>query len=456
MKTKTFPAFLTAVIVLSSALFGAYPSNAEEIRIITAPQIELTKLGGPIKATGAIWSSSVSSKFVWLINGKVQASLKSKTISSPAKKGTVIQFSESTNGITALSNKIIIGNVAVNGLPVINFQNATADVITVNTLKTFPINAKISYQWFSGPFEVKGGTKKNFQIATGDQGNEISLQITASAKGFGTTTVTSNSIVIPVVERKYQLAWTEDFQSQKSLNPQIWKPENGDGTEYKNRGWGNKERQYYLASQISFDATNGLNINATRTGADKFNCYYGTPCEWISSKYVTKGLVGFKYGRIEAKIKGPVGNGSWAAFWMLGANIDERPWPGCGEIDVTELLGRDPNTVYGTPHGPASGQSYTTSIDSGFAKEFHTYAVDWLPDQITWYLDGKPYGSLNKSSLVDPEHTWIFDHEYYLLVNLAMGGTFGGEIDAKLQQSSMSIQWIKYSTINGVGELIKH
>lgn len=456
MKLKALTVKATLFILLSSALLSPIPSNAEETKLIKPPTLEISKLGGPVKAFSAVWSSPAQVKFYWTINGKIQPNLKTKTINSPSKKGTVIQFGETTNGITALSNKIIIGNVILNGLPSIAYQDGSTNLLNSQIPKFFPSSAKVKYQWFSGPFEIRNGTGKNYQVATGDQGNEVSLQISVSAKGFGTTVLTSNSIDVPLIERKYVNTWSENFQSQKLINSQIWKPENGDGTEYKNRGWGNKEKQYYLDSQISFDAQNGLSINATRSGATKYNCYYGSACEWLSAKYVTKGLVGFKYGRIEASIKGPTGNGSWAAFWMLGANIDERPWPGCGEIDVTELLGRDPNTVYGTPHGPASGQSFTTNLDTGFANDFHVYAVDWLPDQITWYLDGKPYGSLNKSSLVDPEHTWVFDHEYYLIMNLAMGGTFGGDIDGKLQQSNISIQWIKHSTINGVGEVIKH
>ena len=454
MKPRKIATVIVAVMV--SALLSSFSSHAETITLIKPPTITLTKVGGNLVATPAVWSAKVSASTAWLINGKTQSALKGLKISSPAKKGTVVQYTEKLNGITASSNQITIGNVAVNGFVQISYSADDKTKLVVESPKTTPSNASVSYQWFSGPFEVRGAKAKDYMISTGDQGNDVSLIIKYSVKGLGSTSVTSNSLSIPVLPRNYQLVWSDEFQGQSALNTQIWKPENGDGTEYRNRGWGNQERQYYLANQISFDSKDGLSINATRKGADNFKCYYGTACEWISSKQVTKGLVGFKYGRVEAKIKGPVGNGSWAAFWLLGANIDERPWPGCGEIDVVELLGRDPKTVYGTPHGPASGQSYTTEIDSGFANDFHTYAVDWLPDQITWYLDDKPYGTLNRSSVVDPEHAWVFDHEYYLLLNLAMGGTFGGQIDGNLQDSKMNIQWIHFSTINGVGEVIKH
>ena len=448
---------LVALGIVALSLFaGLSPANADVVTISKPPVISLTKIGGNIIATPAVWSAKVNVKFNWLVNGKILASAKNRSLASPAKKGTEIQYLETVGNVKTYSNKIVIGNVAVNGLPVISFLPGNSAALTVSTPNSVPAVKVVSYQWFNGPFEIKGGNGKNYELATGDQGRKIFVTLKYASKGFGTTTVTSDTLSIPEVTRNYSVVWVEDFQSQTTLNKSIWKPENGDGTEYRNKGWGNKERQYYLDTQIKFDTTNGLTLAATKSGADKYKCYYGTQCEWISSKFVTKGLIGFKYGRIEAQIKGPVGAGAWGAFWMLGANIDERPWPGCGEIDITELLGREPTTVYGTPHGPASGESSTVTIENGFASEPHIYAIDWLPDQIKWYLDGKQYGVLDKSTVPDPEHAWVFDHEYYLLMNLAMGGTFGGAIDPTLTQSNMSINWVKFSTINGVGELIRH
>lgn len=443
-------------IVTMFSFLGLSPIYADTVTISKPPVISLTKVGGNIVAIPAIWSSAVSSQFNWLVDGKIIKNAKSKIFPSPIKKGTVVQFRESFGNLNVLSNKIVIGNIAVNGFPTVSYVRGSKTTLTVDSPKSMPAIKEVAYQWFNGPFEIPGANSKTYILATGDQGRDLSVTLKYSGKGFGPTTVTSESIRIPEIPRNYSLIWIDDFQTQTSLNKSIWKPENGDGTEYRNKGWGNRERQYYLDSQINFDGTNGATLNATKVGAEKFKCYYGSQCEWLSSKFVTKGLIGFKFGRIEVQLKGPIGEGSWGAFWMLGANIDERPWPGCGEIDIVELLGREPSTIYGTPHGPASGQSNTAVIENGFATAFHTYAIDWLPDQISWYLDGQLYGVLNKSSVTDPEHTWVFDHEYYLLMNLAMGGNFGGAIDPKLTYSNMSINWVKFSTINGIGELIKH
>ncbi len=453
-KTTVFVSTLALLVV--TTLFGAPQGIADSLTVITPPTISLSKVGGSITATSATWSIAVKSTFVWLVDGKVAPSKSGKSFTPPTKKGTRVVFRESAQGLSTTSNPIIIGNVAVNGFPVIKYSDDTKRTMGITLPKVFPVNASATYQWFSGPFEVRGAHAATYDLATGDQGLDVSVKVSFTAKSFGSTSATSNSITVPVTTRTYSLLWSEDFNAGTTLNSKVWAPENGDGTAYKNRGWGNQERQWYSESQSQIDSTGALVTTATRDGAAANACYYGTPCEWLSSKFVTKGKVGFKYGRIETRLKGPVGAGTWAAFWMLGANIDDRPWPGCGEIDVTELLGRDPSTNYGTPHGPASGQSYTVSMDSGFASEYHTYAVDWLPDQITWYLDGKPYGTLNKSSLRDPAHTWVFDHEYYLIINLAMGGGFGGAIDEKLKSANMLVDYVHVLSINGVGEVIQH
>lgn len=448
---------LSSLTLLAISTLTAMPAvEADGPTLVNPPAILLTKIGGVVTSSPGVWSTPVKSTISWLVNGKVLAGASSRSLTPPVKKGSSIQLRENANGMSSLSNTIVIGSVAVNGRAVISFFDSARTQVSVALPSTTPSNAMPTFQWFSGPFEIKGAHSSSYQLATGDQGNDISLHLSYTSKGLVGTTTTTNSLSISVVPRSYSLLWSEEFNTSSSINSTIWIPENGDGTAYHNRGWGNLERQWYLDSQSSIDSTGSLVTTATRTGAAAYSCYYGSPCEWVSSKFETKGKIGFKYGRVEARIKGPAGVGSWGAFWMLGANIDDRPWPGCGEIDITELLGRDPMTVYGTPHGPASGQSVTTTLPAGFADSYHTYAVDWLPDQITWYLDGKAYGSLNRASLNDPAHTWVFDHEYYLLINLAMGGGFGGAIDPALNSSTMLVDWIHVSKINGVGEVIQH
>ena len=350
----------------------------------------------------------------------------------------------------------MIGQVFLAGPVTMAYTDSTSTTITVNLPKTVPANAKATVTWFRGPFEVKEATGPQYLVATADQDSEITAAVSYSAKGFSSVKTVTQGITVPLVKREYNLIWADEFNGAagSTVDSSIWVPQNGDGVAFGNKGWGNRERQWYTETQSSIDSSGALVINAARQGADAFTCYYKAPCEWISSKFVTKDKVGFKYGRIEARIKGSVGVGTWGAFWLLGANIDDRGWPGCGEIDVSELLGRDPKVNYGTLHGPLSqggGRGGTVAMDNGFSNEYHTYSIDWLPDQITWYLDGQLYATVNKT-----DKDWVFDHEFYLIMNLAMGGIFGGDVDPAITQANMSFDYVRAYSINGVGEIIKH
>jgi beta-glucanase (GH16 family) len=319
--------------------------------------------------------------------------------------------------------------------------------------QSIPTTAKPTYQWYVGFFEIKGATKSTYNLKTSDLGTDISLEVRFSAKGFVTAKKTSNTVAVANITRKYDQIWSEEFNGPAGApaDPTVWVAQNGDGVAFGNRGWGNNERQWYDDKISSTNGSGSYVIKATTQGAGANNCYYKAPCEWVSTKIVTKDKVGFKYGRIEARIKGPVGKGTWGAFWMLGADIDDRGWPGCGEIDVTELLGSLPSTNLGYIHGPSGSRGERVDMKTPHASEYHTYAVDWLPDQIRYYLDGVPFLTLDRR---DPG--WVYDHEFYIIINLAMGGNLGGEIEANLKDSTMEFDYIRVYSINGVGEVIKH
>jgi beta-glucanase (GH16 family) len=123
----------------------------------------------------------------------------------------------------------------------------------------------------------------------------------------------------------------------------------------------------------------------------------------------------------------------------------------CGEIDVMELIGSNPKRLLGYLHGPISGgmgRGNTKDFTSALTDDFHTYTIDWLPDEVTWYIDGVKYGSVSRTDL-----DWRFDKEFYVVLNLAMGGNLGGTIDAGLTSTTMQVDYVRYSTINGIGTL---
>ena len=457
MQAKFLRSLLAPALAALALSLGISPAISDEA--VTPPAISYADNSGlSFIATPAKWPNSTKSTYQWLVAGKAIAGANKLTLKVTAKqKNQTIQFKEVVGGKTALSVIGKVGEIIVNVKPQITFTPATNTINIVAKGSASPNNAKVSYQWYKGAIDIAGAKLASYSPATSDQGTDVYVSAKYTLKGFKDKNIDSNVIEIPVVKRNYVQVWQDEFNLAAGSAPdsKVWAPENGDGTKTAaGVGWGNKERQYYIPSLAKVNSAGELIIDATTAGANEYNCYYKTPCEWISSKYITKGKLGFKYGRVEARIKGPVGEGTWGAFWMLGADIDDRRWPWCGEIDVTELLGKTPNLSYGYLHGlisDAAGRGTSVDMPNGFANEYHTYAIDWLPDQIDWYLDGVLYGSQPKL-----DKDWVFDHEFYLIMNLAMGGNFGGPIETGLNQAKMTIDWIRFSTINGVGEVITH
>jgi len=169
--------------------------------------------------------------------------------------------------------------------------------------------------------------------------------------------------------------------------------------------------------------------------AEPFTGSDGIFRNYTSARLVTRGKFEIKYGRIEARLKVPFGQGIWPAFWMLGVDINTVGWPNCGEIDIMENIGREPSTVHGTLHGPGySGGSPLTgslTLPEGrrFTDDFHTFAVEWEPREIRFFIDDVMYQKKSTADLPAGAR-WVFDHPFYLLLNLAVGGNWPGYPDA--------------------------
>lgn len=235
---------------------------------------------------------------------------------------------------------------------------------------------------------------------------------------------------------RWQLAWSDEFNgSQGSLpDPAVWGYELGDGTVNGIPGWGNDELQYYTNSpeNVAMDGQGNLVITV-READGSLQCYYG-PCKYTSARLLTKNRFEVAYGRIEARVQVPRGAGLWPAFWMLGTDIDQVGWPQTGEIDIMEHVGRLPTQIFGTLHGPgySGGQSYGKYYDLGHpvADAYHTFAVEWQPDKIVWYLDGMPYFTATPDDAFLQGKQWVYNHPFFMLLNVAIGGNFGGAVGA--------------------------
>ena len=240
------------------------------------------------------------------------------------------------------------------------------------------------------------------------------------------------------VTREWELVWSDEFEGPAGRLPDssVWTPELGDGTDHGIPGWGNAERQTYTddPANLSLDGEGHLVIRALETLGDAPPCYYGEPCEYTSARVITAGNVEVKHGRVEARLKIPYGQGLWPAFWMLGNDISEVGWPESGEIDIMENIGREPERVHGTIHGPGYsggdgiGSATTLADGARFADDFHVYAIEWWPERISWFVDGVEYSTLTPADLPSGAR-WVFDHPFFLILNVAVGGHWPGYPD---------------------------
>ena len=238
--------------------------------------------------------------------------------------------------------------------------------------------------------------------------------------------------------RAWELSWSDEFDGPAGALPDlsVWTPEIGDGTANGIPGWGNAERQTYTddPANLSTDGEGNLVIRVLETDGDAPQCYYGEPCEYSSARIITLGAVEVTYGRVEARIKLPYGQGIWPAFWMLGSDIGEVSWPASGEIDIMENIGREPSTIHGTIHGPGYsagsgiGRGVTLPDGQRFADDFHVFAIDWTPAGITWSLDGTPYSTVTPDDL-PAGAPWVFDKPFFIILNVAVGGYWPGYPD---------------------------
>lgn len=256
-----------------------------------------------------------------------------------------------------------------------------------------------------------------------------------------------------------KLLWKMEFNGRAGTKPSdaVFSYDLGGG------GWGNAEHQSYTDYNAVMNGTGRLRINLNRVSYDVENDIYpdcpidtpGNACEFESARIITKDKLNFKYGRIIARIKNPAGIGTWPAFWLLGSDIETNAWPNCGEIDIMEGKGAEPFTVHGTVHGPGysggDGITNSRSLSRSLTSTYHTYQIDWLPNSIKWYVDGKLYHSVTPNDLGN--NSWVFNKSMFMILNVAAGGWFTGQIDPDLNNAHMAVDYIRYYSINGYGIL---
>jgi beta-glucanase (GH16 family) len=245
----------------------------------------------------------------------------------------------------------------------------------------------------------------------------------------------------------WTLVWNDEFSGPEGFSPdsQKWTYDLG------GKGWGNHELESYTNRKENARIEKGnLVITAqkdTYTGAD------GITREYTSARLKTQGLFVQSYGRFEARIKIPEGQGMWPAFWMLGQDIPSLGWPKCGEIDIMENIGKEPGTIHGSLHGPSTTAPtsdltgiFTLPPGQNFAADFHLYAVEWEPDTIRFYVDSNLYATF-RSCDWPAGGKWVFNHPFFIILNVAVGGDWPGSPDASTKfPQSMLVDYVRVYT----------
>jgi beta-glucanase (GH16 family) len=236
----------------------------------------------------------------------------------------------------------------------------------------------------------------------------------------------SGSVMVTVIV-KAGLVWADEFDTPGAPDPSKWTFDTGGG------GWGNNELEYYTSRSSNVYISNGtLKIVANKES------YMGS--NYTSARMKTQGLASFQYGRIDVMAKLPASQGTWPAIWMLGNNINTAGWPACGEIDIMEQNGSQKNTIFGTLHYPTeknpNGDGGTTTVATPNSA-FHLYSTIWSATQIQLLVDSVVYYTLPNSSGIP------FNQNFFIILNVAMGGNFGGTVDPAFTTDQMEIDYVR-------------
>jgi beta-glucanase (GH16 family) len=245
------------------------------------------------------------------------------------------------------------------------------------------------------------------------------------------------------------LTWSDEFNGPdgSAVDSTKWVYDTGGS------GWGNNELEYYTGGTANAVVQGGnLVITATTAGASGYTCSYPSsgPCHYTSARLKTLGKFSQQYGRFEARIQIPEGQGLWPAFWMMGADINTASWPSCGEIDVMENIGKEPTINHGSLHMPAAGGTtddqltgmYTLPGGAKLGDGFHTYAIEWSSSSIAFYVDDMLYETQTPQTASG--RTWEFNQPFFILLNVAVGGTWPGSPDTTTTfPQTMKVDWVR-------------
>ena len=319
------------------------------------------------------------------------------------------------NTQTAPSNLVVSATASTDGSGNVSFAATASNAVTY------------IYEYGNGIIETVAGGVVTYRYTTT---GTITYTVIVTAKSSSGASVSKSILVtVNVLPTAPILVFADEFNVNGAPDASKWGYEIGTGS----GGWGNNELEYYTSRPENVIVQGGvLKIIAVKEN------YLGST--FTSARLLSKGKYSFKYGRIEVRAKFPTGVGTWPAAWMLGDNIGSVGWPACGETDIVEHLGRDLNKIYGTLHYPGhSGGNAdgNTIMIPDATTAFHTYTVDWSATAIKIYVDAQLYHTVANSAALP------FNQNFFILLNMAMGGNFGGAVDPAFTSATFEIDYVR-------------
>ena len=487
------------LLVGVSAASGATAKKNLAVPVITA----VIGTGETATLTKGRWNQSVKQTFQWLLDSKPIKSATKLTYLVPVTalghNLSVLESAKFKDGktLTAKSIARVVGALPVTGVATIAFQDETKSKLILTSPALDLPTATKTITWYAGGSLIEGENSAELSIDKRFDSLNVTARVVYANPGYTSVQLDANSIgfAAPAVTAN-TLIWSDEFNAESGSSPNArdWNDVTGNGRNSNDpktpvaNGWGNLERQYYLPGSsvvASMDGANGgkgLLITAKNqtvfpNPAGPFDCWYSfrgrdgkkydppVNCEWVSGKITTEDKIGFLYGHLEARVKTTGTAGTWPAFWMLGQDFQKVGWPGCGEIDIHEGNGAIPNSNWGTLHGynywPGGQKSQSTSMLSGW----HVYGLDWKPNYIAFSVDGEIYKTVTPEDLkLDlTKNAWEFNKPQFAILNLAIGGRIIGNnnmpvrtSDINTDSKTMQVDYIRYSSLDGYGTLIRY
>jgi Glycosyl hydrolases family 16 len=318
-------------------------------------------------------------------------------------------------------NIIAPANLVVNAIASTDGSGNVSFTATADNAVTF------DYEYGNGTFATVTSGMVTYKYTLAGT-NTYTVKVTAKSSTGGTISKTI-LVTVNVIPSALSLVWSDEFNVDGLPNPAKWGYDIGNGS----GGWGNNELEYYTNRSDNAVCINGnLKITLKKESFSGFN--------YTSARLLSQGKFAFKYGKVEARAKLPAGAGTWPAIWALGSNINTTAWPACGEIDIMEHIGNDLNKIYGTLHYPGrSGGNANggTKIITNATTEFHLYTLEWDANTIKIYVDNVLFHSVTNSANIP------FNHDFFLIMNVAMGGNFGGTVDPNFTEAAMEVDYIR-------------